>query len=53
LTVIGNHEIHINIRVGKYDYQPTKGYFDVPGLPGLGQELSEEAINTSVTATVK
>jgi L-alanine-DL-glutamate epimerase-like enolase superfamily enzyme len=31
-----------NIRIGKYDYQPVNGFYEVPELPGLGQELSEE-----------
>lgn len=30
-----------NIKLCKYDYQPVKGRFKVPDLPGLGQELSD------------
>lgn len=41
------HEHHqcnlgdFNIKLCKYDYQPEKGRFKVPDLPGLGQELSD------------
>jgi len=42
-----------NIRSCKYDYQPKDGYFSVPDLPGIGQELSEEALKTAVITTVK
>ena len=30
-----------NIKLCKYDYQPVKGRFKVPDLPGIGQELSD------------
>jgi L-alanine-DL-glutamate epimerase-like enolase superfamily enzyme len=42
-----------NIRTGIYDYQPVDGYFEVPDLPGIGQELSKEAMDTAIKATVK
>jgi L-alanine-DL-glutamate epimerase-like enolase superfamily enzyme len=42
-----------NIRVGKYDYQPVRGVFEVPDLPGIGQELSEEAVDTARKVTVE
>jgi L-alanine-DL-glutamate epimerase-like enolase superfamily enzyme len=42
-----------NIRVGKYDYQPVGGMFEIPDLPGIGQELSEEAIDTARRAPVE
>lgn len=42
-----------NIESCKYDYQPVNGYFDVPELPGIGQELSEKALNSAVITTVK
>jgi galactonate dehydratase len=32
----------------KYDYQPIKGKFTVPELPGLGQEISDYAIKTAL-----
>ena len=44
------HEHHIaNTPAGtiaecKFDYQPVGGYFTVPELPGIGQDLSERAI---------
>ncbi|MDR3590471.1 MAG: mandelate racemase/muconate lactonizing enzyme family protein [Negativicutes bacterium] len=42
-----------NIAIGKYDYQPVKGYFDIPELPGIGQEMSEEAMKAAICVTVK
>lgn len=42
-----------NIRTGIYDYQPVNGYFTVPDLPGVGQELSQEAMDTAIKVTVK
>jgi len=50
------HEHHINAlnpsykEICKYDYQPVKGRYQVPELPGIGQELSEKALEK---ATVK
>lgn len=44
------HELHSgalkkHIReLCKYDYMPENGYYHVPELPGIGQELSEEAM---------
>ena len=44
------HELHsgalkAHIRaLCKYDYMPENGYYQVPELPGIGQELSEEAM---------
>jgi len=32
----------------KYDYMPVNGYYDVPDLPGIGQELSEKAIAEAI-----
>ena len=42
-----------NINLCKYDYQPVKGYFSIPDLPGIGQELTEEAMRTSEKVCVK
>ena len=45
------HEHHIanttsgTIRECMYDYQPENGYFSVPELPGIGQDLSQYAID--------
>ncbi|WP_462351141.1 mandelate racemase/muconate lactonizing enzyme family protein [Fusobacterium varium] len=36
-----------------YDYQPVNSKFKVPELPGLGNELSESAINNSVKVTIE
>jgi L-alanine-DL-glutamate epimerase-like enolase superfamily enzyme len=47
------HEHHIsnttknNAEMGMYNYQPVNGYFDIPSLPGIGQELSEYALKTA------
>ena len=30
-----------HIKLCKYDYQPVNGYYTVPELPGIGQELSD------------
>ena len=44
------HELHSgalkkHIRaLCRYDYMPENGYYCVPDLPGIGQELSEEAM---------
>jgi L-alanine-DL-glutamate epimerase-like enolase superfamily enzyme len=42
-----------NIQTCKYDYQPVNGYYDVPELPGIGQELTDETIAISHVETVK
>lgn len=45
------HEHHIanttsgTIRECVYDYQPKNGYFEVPELPGIGQDISQYAID--------
>lgn len=36
-----------------YDYQPVNGYFEVPNLPGIGNELTEKALAESSIITVK
>jgi len=47
------HEHHVinttrdNTALGKYNYQPVDGYFDIPSLPGIGQELSDYALKTA------
>ena len=53
------HELHAsaliqdNIDLCKYDYVARDGYFEVPELPGIGQELTDEAIAASEVITVK
>lgn len=37
----------------KYDYQPVDGYFTVPELPGIGQELNDSIVKDYLVATVK
>lgn len=36
-----------------YDYQPVNGYFELPDLPGFGQELSEKAIREAEKELIK
>ncbi len=53
------HEHHVSntmpeiTRLGKYNYQPENGYFAVPELPGIGQELSDFALKNSDIETIK
>lgn len=37
---------------GKYHYEPVNGYYTVPELPGLGQELTDEYLSTCTKAVV-
>ena len=39
--------IQENIDMCKYNYQPVNGYFEVPELPGIGQELTEETMHAA------
>ena len=32
---------------GKYYYAPKDGYYEVPELPGIGQEMSEQEMATA------
>lgn len=36
-----------------YDYQPVNGYFDIPEIPGIGNELTEKALGESTIFTIK
>ncbi|MDR3258644.1 MAG: mandelate racemase/muconate lactonizing enzyme family protein [Fusobacteriaceae bacterium] len=53
------HEHHVNNlhpynqELGKYNYQPVNGYFEVPELPGLGNEFSDYALTHNYKETVK
>lgn len=53
------HEHHVSntseaiTRLGKYNYQPVNGYFEIPELPGIGQELSDYALKNSDIETIK
>ncbi len=52
------HEYNVNCELpcmhalARYDYQPVGGYFDVPELPGLGNEISEHAFRTAEIVTI-
>jgi L-alanine-DL-glutamate epimerase-like enolase superfamily enzyme len=41
------------IELCKYDYQPVNGYYSVPDLPGLGQELNDKIVKEYLVTTVK
>ena len=36
-----------------YDYQPVNGYYEVPDLPGIGNELSEKALAEAAIEVIK
>jgi L-alanine-DL-glutamate epimerase-like enolase superfamily enzyme len=52
------HEHHIvnkasyNRELCVHDYQPVDGYMTIPELPGIGNELSEYALETADIVTV-
>jgi L-alanine-DL-glutamate epimerase-like enolase superfamily enzyme len=53
------HEHHLAntlpscVEMGKYDYQPKNGYLEIPEIPGIGQEPSEQALGKAHIETVK
>jgi L-alanine-DL-glutamate epimerase-like enolase superfamily enzyme len=53
------HEHHLcntlpsTIAECRHNYQPKNGYFDIPEIPGHGQELSDAALKTARIETVK
>jgi galactonate dehydratase len=53
------HEHHTNNTLKacrelcRYDYQPVDGYFRVPEIPGIGNELSDKALSEAEIETVK
>lgn len=53
------HELHRyalldgNISTCKYNYLPQNGMYEIPDLPGIGQELTEEAIKVSNKITIQ
>ena len=53
------HELHAsaliedNIRLCKNDYVAKDGYFEVPDAPGIGQELTDYALQNAEIVTVK
>ena len=36
----------------KYDHMPKDGYYDVPNLPGIGNELTEKAMEEADCITI-
>ena len=51
-----HHEVNLkqyNRDFCVYDYQPVNGYYEIPDRPGIGQELSEGAIQNALKVTVK
>ncbi len=53
------HEHHVinrtawNKELCVYDYQPVDGYIEVPDLPGIGNELSQFALDTAYIERVE
>lgn len=53
------HEHHVynrydyNKRLCKFDYQPENGYFSIPDLPGIGNELSDYVFEHGQVVTVE
>lgn len=53
------HEYNVNtimpqmVSLAKYDYQPVNGKFTVPDLPGIGNEIAEEAFKRSEVVTIR
>lgn len=54
--VIHEHHTYARTKYNRelciYDYQPVNGKFEVPDLPGLGQELSETAFKNCDKVTI-
>jgi len=42
-----------NIGLCKYNYQPKNGFYEIPDKPGIGQELTDEAMRASESVTIK
>lgn len=53
------HEHHVynrydyNKQLCIYDYQPVNGYFEIPDLPGLGNELSDFCFTNGEIASIE
>ena len=39
--------------MSQYATRPKDGYFEVPDLPGFGQDLSDYAIQTATGETIR
>jgi galactonate dehydratase len=51
---LGRYGYDDTIASCKHNYQPKHGYFEIPDLPGIGQELTEETMrNADLKVTVK
>ena len=54
--VTHEHHVHYlneeNAIYGKYKYDATNGYVEIPDLPGLGQDLAEEAVSLMNKITI-
>ena len=42
-----------NIDSGKYHVEPKNGWFTIPDRPGIGQELSTQAMKEAITETIQ
>jgi L-alanine-DL-glutamate epimerase-like enolase superfamily enzyme len=53
------HEYNVNtngpkmVSLAKYNYQPENGFYKVPELPGIGNEISEYAFKHSEIVTIE
>ena len=53
------HEVHAsvfleeNMALGTHVYHPENGYYEIPDLPGIGQEISEEALRHADIVTIQ
>lgn len=50
------HEVNrkpANIASGRYHYAPVDGSYAIPDRPGIGQELSEQAMNDAQVTTIR
>jgi L-alanine-DL-glutamate epimerase-like enolase superfamily enzyme len=47
-----NNTLPINTEICVHDYQPKNGYYEVPDLPGIGNELTEKALAKSEIITI-
>lgn len=46
-TMMFNREICVN------DYQPVNGYYEIPELPGIGNDVNEDILKQSLCVTIK
>jgi L-alanine-DL-glutamate epimerase-like enolase superfamily enzyme len=53
------HEHHVanrcefNYNLSKFNPQPVNGYIEVPNLPGIGNEITEEAYRLAQVVTIE